>query len=235
MIPLEDINQLNLKIANSRYLYNGKEVARVTAITSKMIHEDSIVQWSNSLGFRHLSYKNVLKEAADIGTYTHEGIEAYLKQEVIPDTTPLVPLDSFKLWWVKVNTGNRIEILGQEQSLVCPYFGGTYDLLMKINDAIYLVDFKTSNHVTYKYYLQLAAYNYLLKQQGISIHGVIILQLKKDKPAYNEYVLDLSNPRHKDYFDICERTFLSLVYSYYHVFYLEEEFKHEFQSKEYSR
>lgn len=65
----------------------------------------------------------------------------------------------------------------------------------------------------------------MLKQRGVSIGGVIILQLDKKSPKYNEYFLNLSNETHRRYFDLCERTFLALVYGYYHIKYLEKEFK----------
>ena len=56
---------------------------------------------------------------------------------------------------------------------------------MRINGKIYLIDFKTSNHVTYKYYLQLAAYSKVLREkENINIDGVIILQLNKYQPKY---------------------------------------------------
>lgn len=223
-MDLEEIKQFTIQDLTDRYTYDGKNVPRVTEIISKMIHEDSIVLWANNLGFRHIRYRDALDEAANIGTNVHSAIEHYLKED---KTSELVSLKAFQLWWEQLKRTNKIEILGQEQKLVCPFFGGTYDLLLKINDVIYLVDFKTSNHVTYKYYIQLAAYNYMLKQQGINIGGVIILQVSKTSPQYNEYVLDLHNPSHKEYFDLCERTFLSLVYSYYHISYLERRFNEE--------
>ena len=110
-------------------------------------------------------------------------------------------------------------------TLTCPYFGGTYDLLCSINQVPYLIDFKTSNHITYKYYLQLAAYSYLLKdQQGINIGGVVILQLSKKNPTYKEYVLDLSNKQHKEYFDMCDIAFKAILYSYHYISRLEMKF-----------
>ena len=223
-MELDEIKQFTIQDLSDRYTYDGKNVPRVTEIISKMIHEDSIVVWANSLGFRHIRYRDALNEAADIGTAVHSAIEHYLKEDQKSD---LVSLQAFQLWWNQLKRSNTVEILGQEQKLVCPFFGGTYDLLLKINDVIYLVDFKTSNHVTYKYYIQLAAYNYMLKQQGINIGGVIILQVSKKSPEYNEYVLSLDNPVHKEYFDLCERTFLALVYGYYHIAYLERRFEEE--------
>jgi len=209
---------------SGRYKYDDKSVPRVTEIIQKMIHEDAIVQWSNSLGFKHISYTKALNEAAVFGTKTHSTIENYLKEDKLPTQT-FFAFESFLQWWNDISKGNEIEVVGQEEKLVCQFFGGTYDLLLKINGVMYLVDFKTSNHVTYKYYIQLAAYNYMLKQKGIQVGGVIILQLNKRSAQYNEYFLNLSDPRHKEYFDYCERTFIALVYGYYHIKYLEKKFK----------
>lgn len=227
-MELEEIKSFSLPDLTDRYTYNGKNVPRVTEIISKMIHEDSIVLWANNLGFRHIRYRDALNEAANIGTRVHSSIEHYLKDKSESD---LISLEAFKKWWNILTSSNKVEVLGQEEKLTCPFFGGTYDLLLKINDVIYLVDFKTSNHVTYKYYIQLAAYNYMLKAMNINIGGVIILQVSKTSPEYNEYVLDLSNPIHKEYFDLCERTFLSLVYGYYHISYLERRFNEEWMRK----
>ena len=224
MITLEDVQNIAIECSN-RYTYDGKNVPRVTEIIQKMIHEEHLVQWANSQGFKHIYWKKILNEAADIGSKSHEAIELFLKnQELTNESKSLFTFQSFCLWWNKLISNNQVEILGQEKKLVCPYFGGTYDLLVKINGVIYLVDFKTSNYVTYKYYLQLAAYNYMLKMSGINIGGVIILQLAKTELKYTEYVLQLSDPIQKEYFDLCEQTFLSLVYGYYHITYLEARF-----------
>ena len=224
MISLTDIKDIAIVDTSGRYKYQGTSVPRVTEIISKMIHEDAIVQWANSLGFQHKRYTEVLNNAAVYGTKVHHTIEVYLKDHMEP-SEKIYCFEAFKKWWQTISKDNKVEILGQEQKLVCPFFGGTYDMLLKINDLIYLVDFKTSNHVTYKYYIQLAAYAYMLREYyGIQIHGVIILQLLKRNSSYNEYFLNLKNDEHKKYFALCERTFLSLVYSYYHITYLEKNF-----------
>lgn len=225
-MDLQDILDLHLEItSNDRYTYNGKNVPRVTEVISKMINEEKIINWANYLGFRKKRYRDALEEAANFGTRVHSGIEYYLKGEKLPLDTPKTPMNSFKEWWKSINNGNTIIILGQEQKLTCEWYGGTYDCLLDINGRIFLVDFKTSNHVTYKYYLQLAAYSKVLREEkNINIDGVIILQIDKYKLKYREYVLDFNIPEHKSYFDLCERTFLSLLYSYYHISYLEENF-----------
>ena len=224
-MQLQDILDLHVEMNSSdRYMYNGKNVPRVTEVLSKMISEEKLMSWANSLGFKHQRYKDVLSKAAVFGTKIHHGIECFLKGEKIPEDTPSICFKAFQEWWKIIETTDY-EIVGQEQKLVCEWYGGTYDCLMKINGKLYLIDFKTSNHVTYKYYLQLAAYSKVLREkENINIDGVLILQLNKYQPKYKEYILDLSIPEHKEYFNLCEITFESILYSYYHIHYLEENF-----------
>lgn len=227
MLDMLDINTLNFDLnTNNRYMIDGKSVPRVTEIISKMIHEDKLMEWSNYLGFKREKYRTVLNEAADYGTKVHHGIEMYLKEDKVEEGAPFFSMSAFLAWYNLIRQNHKIKILGQEQKLMCQYYGGTYDLLLEIDGGIWLIDFKTSNHVTYKYYLQLAAYNKILKEMGVNITGCIILQLSKDTPQYREYILDLRIPEHKAYFDICERTFISLLYGYYHIHYLEGEFNY---------
>lgn len=222
-MELKDLNSLKLPNVEDRYTYNGNSVPRVTSIISKMISEDYLMGWSNYLGFKRQKYKDVIERAANYGTKTHLALEMFLKNKDIPKDAPLTTLNGFKKWWGIINSSNDIQILGQECKLSCPWFGGTYDLLITINGLVYLVDFKTSNHLSYKYCLQLAAYNYMLKYNKIcKLSGIIILQLDKETPSFKEFVLDFSNFNHKSFFDFCEHTFLSLVYSYYYIINTEE-------------
>ena len=231
MVNLEEyeLEELEDLKCEDRYIYENRIcVPRVTEIISKCIHEDSLMIWSNSMGFKHKKYKDILAYAAEYGTKVHYGIECYLMNKSIPEDTPMNSLNAFIQWWNTINNGNQISILGQEHKLICRFYGGTYDLLLKINDRIFLVDFKTSNHVTYKYYLQLAAYRKILREvENINIDGTIILQLSKSYVSYKEYVLDFQNKSHLNYINIAERTFESMVYTYYHLNTLEKRFSNE--------
>ena len=225
----KDIDDLEFKLSKSLsdYTFNGVRVPRVTSIISNMIHEDGLMHWSNNLGFKHQSYKRTIDEACEYGHKTHSGIEKFLKENYISEDAPYFPMSAFMSWWNTIIEHNTVQILGQETPLVCQYYGGTYDLLISVNGEPWLIDFKTSNHITYKYFLQLAAYNKVLREMhNINLRGTIILQLSKTKPEYTEYTLDFMIPHQKEYMDICERTFMSLLYSYYHIKHLEGEFSH---------
>ena len=212
MIPFELIKEK--LIVESIYEHEDMYVPRVSNILS-MLHEEYLMKWANGIGFRHRDFEEERAKAVAYGTVTHNAIEAYLNDRD-PESTNLA-FDGFLYWWNTINKeGNFIEILGQEETLTCPHYGGTYDLLLRINGKIYLVDFKTSNHVSYKYFLQLAAYRRMLRlSKGIELDGCIVLQLKKDKIAFHEYLLDFSVPGHKYFIDVCEATFERLAESYY--------------------
>ena len=227
LISLLD-NSTVIDTTDSSYTHNGITVPRVTAILSKMIHSDSLMYWANSLGFRHKSYKQTLQHAADLGTECHNAIDNFFDNNYI-ETNDILSMrsrayESFKMWWTEINACNNVEVIYHEKTLTCKYFGGTLDGLYRINGKIYLIDYKTSNHITFKYVLQLAAYRYMLSLQGINIDGAIILQLNKSDVGFNEYFMNFDNPEHLQYINECEQAFLSLVYAYYNVSNVEKKF-----------
>ena len=215
----------------SSYTFNGVTVPRVTKILSKCIHSDGLMYWANSLGFKHQSYSKTLQAAADIGTVCHNGIDKFMDDNSYT-MEPTSPIDgynafmSFRKWFDDINLFANVEVVFHEKTLVCAMFGGTIDGLYKINGRYYLIDYKTSNHITYKYCLQVAAYRYMLRVLlGIEIDGVIILQLSKKNISYNEYVLNFDNLNHLYFINDCERAFMSLVYAYYNIAIIENSYK----------
>lgn len=222
-------------ISGDKYLYKGRAVPRVTEILSDMLHEDYLMEWSNNIGlYKHRKYKEVIDEAADIGSYVHSAIENYLKKgiDLDPESIPqnirqrvIIAFNSFLQWW---NIISRLdyEILMQEKELICKYFGGTLDLLIRINGKVYLVDFKTSNYPNYKHFLQLSAYRYMLKEtKNIQIDGCIILMLNKYKQSYfEEYTLDFSINDHMQFIDNCEETFKALVFAFYQRLRIQQQY-----------
>lgn len=210
---------------SNEYSIEGRYVPRVTEILSAMLHEDYLMEWSNKIGlYRHEKYKDVLSQSADIGTYVHDSVENYISTgvKVDLDNIPYAYKDkvnnafnSFLKWWTII-TLNNYNVLAMEEVLVCKYFGGKLDLLLEVNGKTYLVDFKTSNYSSYKHFLQLSAYRYMLREtKGIELDGCMILMLDKKSYNFTELLLDFSNPDHLMYINQCEETFLSLVYAYY--------------------
>ena len=162
-------------VTEEKYFFKGNPVPRVTSVISSMIHEEYLIEWANYLGFKHQKYKDVVQQAFDIGTLTHERIEHILHNNDFNDNE-LIPVQSFWAWYSILKENNDIEVVYTEKQLVCDLYGGTLDAVLKINDKYYLIDFKTSKHVTYKYFLQLAAYRKMLREsENLNLNGVIIL------------------------------------------------------------
>ena len=223
---LEDLMDNKIEYKNSKnhfYTYNDTPVPSVTTILSKCIHEDYLMNWANYLGFKRIKYKDKLNEAATLGTMGHNAVEAYLQDGT---ESPNICLASFLLWWNDLNEQHTVKILGMEQKMILPYCGGTYDILLSIDDRVYLLDLKTSNNLSFKYFIQLAAYRHMLyKTQNMNIDGCIVLQLDKNNAGFNEQVLDFSINEHYQFIEQCAFTFISLVLSFYNVYRTEAEYK----------
>ena len=216
------------QIQNGYTNQDGVVVPRVTHILSAMLHEDYLIPCANAMGlYKHLKYEDIMNNATYIGSATHYYIECFLKGEPTPQRDKdevYKATQSFHEWWDIIKKTDY-EILMQERTLVCKYFGGTLDLLIKINGKVYLVDFKTSNHSSYKHFLQLSAYKYMLEEEGVNIDGCIVLMLDKKNFKFTEHVLHFDNKEHLDFINICKDCFISLVYAYYHRIVVEREYK----------
>jgi predicted RecB family nuclease len=111
-----------------------------------------------------------------------------------------------------------------EQKLVCQWYGGTYDLLLSINDKNYVVDFKTSNQFNYKYLIQSTVYKSLLEGMGYNIDGIIILRLSKKDISFSTLTLLTNIKEHNEYMQKLLNFFNSMVYSFYNKVYSENNF-----------
>ena len=229
---LEQMMDLKLETKHKEYINNnGFRVPSVTIVLHKMIEEESLLLWANSLGFQKKKYLETLNYYADIGSKVHKAIENFLHNKEVDKDTPYFPYTAFLDWYNSlISVFQKVEVIGQEESLTSTYYGGTYDLLLNINDRIYLIDFKTSSKITYKFFIQLAAYISLLRDiKNIKVDSILILQLSRDRPEYKEYIMNLNEDKYKDYMYYCERTFFALLYSYYHINYLEEKFNNDYK------
>lgn len=229
---------------NAHYYYNGKVVPRTTEILSAMLHEQSLMVWSNHLGlYQRKEYDQYMENVADKGTYTHKSIEIYLSKFnergiydpsfVIEDmnlpftmvNTVQNGLYAFVAWLTKLCENHQVKVIATEMPVSCQYFGGTIDFLVEVDGEVYLVDFKTSNHISYKHFLQLSAYRYMLMtQNNIYPSKCVILQLNKKIAKYTEYVLDVSNMG-TDYTFIqtCQDQMISLSQDFVRRLYIEHE------------
>ena len=215
-------------------LTNGRCVPRVTQIIHSCIHNEGLMRWANYIGYKRQSYTKTLEAAANVGIYCHQYINEYIEQSKIPNIYASMdaPLESFNAylsfakWFNDIKNLATVKPLRNEYSLLCKYFGGTLDGLYDINGKMYLVDYKTSNHVTFNYCLQVAAYDFMLEYlEDIHTDGYIILQLSKVNPSFNEYSLHKYDPTHKEFMTYCRTAFLTMALWYYYMSVINIQYK----------
>jgi len=165
--------------------------------------------------------KEIMEAAGEHGSNVHKAIEDFLIPEHdLPDGLNLTEQEyiSFKLfrdWYNKLREEHKVEVISNELYVVNEQdkYGGTIDLILKIDDQIWIIDFKTNNHVHITHRLQLAAYKHALiltNLVGDSIgYGVIAYNTGKQREKYKTAILHISDKLEEakfieveDYYDI---------------------------------
>jgi len=153
------------------FLSDGTQVPGGSTISKIGDDAGALIHWAWKLGCEGKNYRDVSKEACDIGTLAHFYIECFLNNQVadLSDYTQeerdkaLVCYHKFLEWW----EGQDLEVVATEIQLVNEAFryGGTIDLIAKRKNGDHvLMDFKTSKKISDSYWRQAAGYANLWNQ-----------------------------------------------------------------------
>ncbi|MCK5848564.1 MAG: PD-(D/E)XK nuclease family protein [Caldisericia bacterium] len=157
------------------YLNGIKEsLPSVTTVISQL-DKPYLVGWANALGLKGYHFETVRNNAAETGTLAHKMVENYInnKEEDFSYHPLYVPakrsFDAFQEWLCEKD----IEFLGTEVSLVDGLlgFGGTIDIVAKVDNKLCVIDIKTSNRFSVDYHYQVAAYSFLLEHGKLNDDG----------------------------------------------------------------
>lgn len=179
------------------YKINGTYANGVTTALG-IINKPFLIQWAAKMAADHVkativpgqaldevqiqqlvdgaknAHRKTRDGAADMGTYIHNYIEAFVRGE--EPGKPINPkllrvVDKFHDWWDE----NDIEIITPEQVLCSPthMLAGTADLTCKLNGKLTILDWKTGSGIYPEMFLQLAAYAMMYEEE----HGVHIEQI----------------------------------------------------------
>lgn len=165
-------------------------VPSVTTIL-QVISKPALIHSSWKLGTEGKDYRKVWGQKADVGTLTHKMILAHLSDKQA-DTREYSPQDVDQaetcfLKFLEWEKQNPFEIIMCEKPLVSNKlrFGGTPDLVCKLKDKITLIDFKSGQDIYPEMGYQLAAYDYLLGEDGINCEAWMILRIgRNDKEGF---------------------------------------------------
>lgn len=169
----------------------GEQIPSVTTIL-KILSKEQLYEWHNFMGFLKINTKEYTKRAALIGTLTHYFLERSGKKKLINysildeyDEKIYVPVRKAIKGYVKWYKEYNPNILKCETKVSNEQFGGTIDNICEISNELYIVDYKTSKDVYPSMFLQLAAYNKLLREEmDYKVDYVAILILNKKKVEY---------------------------------------------------
>ena len=223
------LDNVDMSKQTGRYMFNNVVVPRVTTILDYCSgNSENLMMWAAKLGN---DYKYEKERVLNIGTKVHKAIEEYItagstyclrnlnsgiKREV------LTSFSNFLSWYNKViyELGWSVEIITTEVPLICPWFGGTADVIMEINGKKYVVDFKTSKKLTQEYFIQVSVYKWILDNFYFSEYGTIdgigLLRFDKKKSSFEDIFLESRNVEDFIFMNHCQQVFslaLNLYYS----------------------
>lgn len=174
------------------YNEKGEKVPSVTTIL-KIINKPQLLYWAHSLGAKGMSMQSVLNNSAYFGTMVHNYLEVYFNKGIYIMTDEKMKGDNYRKainnfkWFMKDKT---FETYVTEYSKANEYYGGTLDFCGKINDKVYLIDFKTSKDAYDTHWLQLGGYYGLIKEEFTNIEGAGILIVNANRCTLKTVTLE---------------------------------------------
>ena len=234
LVEMAGIEANRAKIDFSVYTYNDIPVPRVTSIISSVFDKEFLVNWALSFQYKQ-QYYQARDQILSIGTKVHEAIEDFLQYGKEPEIpykraprqAPYIKkaYTNFKHWYEHlIETGNTFELVGIEVPVINPYYGGTVDCIAKINNAYYILDFKTSKKISYEYIIQVAAYMWTINQGYTNlphISGIGIIRIDKETDRYEDLFLNEFIPDQKAIIDSYISGFGSILSTYYNKLNME--------------
>lgn len=165
---------------------DGKIVPGATTITG-LLNKPYLVTWANRLGLEGIDSTKYTDEAAAVGTLAHAMVQGDLTGEM-PDlnkfTAEQIDLaENAALSWYEWKKQHKIKVIFCEKQLVSDamLYGGTLDCYCKLDGKPTLLDFKTGKAIYEEYFVQLAAYAELLRENGYPVEETRILRIGRDE------------------------------------------------------
>ena len=192
------------------YYVNDQKVESVTGICSRGLPKPNLVNWlvatplnevkrlineklDNNEPLDRAGLERIFKTAKEktnkikedaglVGTVVHGLIEDFLKGKDIPKQSDPAVVNCWNLfldWWNK----QEYEVVELEKKIYSKKYNyaGTLDLVVKDKKGnLVLMDIKTSNFITFDYFLQLNAYKFAYEEEtGSKVSKSFIVKLSK--------------------------------------------------------
>lgn len=161
---------------------NGSYVPSVTTILDAYPKDAAFFKWLKDVG---QDADSIRDEAGKRGSNVHDLTERYDGGEEVSflnhngyPTYKMSEWSMFERYVEFTQTINPIVEMSEIHMISDKLgFAGTLDRIVEINGKKILLDIKTSNSIQPTHWLQLSAYNELIKQNGVKVDQVAILWL----------------------------------------------------------
>lgn len=173
-----------------RHYTVGKNEYPSATTVIHILGSDRLMTWANIMGFKHRKISDILDETSAYGTLAHS-----IARKIVDPTAPDPPdVDGPGMTLLRIiNLEKRVRSFVKDHDIVALMtefemisesygFGGTCDLFgsitidnVRYNDMI--MDWKTAKSVHSTMWLQLGAYNLLLKEKGYNPKGACIIRI----------------------------------------------------------
>lgn len=186
-----DAKAKRMDIYDRRFYYSPKSdkyyINLTTVIKEGGPTSPHLITWFKQVG---LNADQILKEAGDFGSAVHDLIDKNLKGEDsywMDDTgRQLCPRDVWEafLKFVEFRKIHKPFVYANELIMISEFFdcGMTGDMICKIGDENWIIDFKSSNYIHEDHFIQVAVTAYTWNEYFPEhpIHRVGLLHLKAD-------------------------------------------------------
>jgi ATP-dependent exoDNAse (exonuclease V) beta subunit len=172
------------------YQRNGEYYPSVTYVLSHYPKGKFFEDWLKKVGY---SADYIVKKASEEGTQVHEMIEAYLNGEELKFLEHGIPMYPTNVWQMFLRFVDFWEeykptLIEAEVHLFSDELkvAGTCDMVCEINGELWVIDFKTSNHLQTTYDLQTAIYSQCFEEcfgKKVDRTGILWLKSSKRKAA----------------------------------------------------
>lgn len=193
-----DIDVVAAKKARTHTRYQTADGTLVPGVTTVLgvLAKPALVPWANKLGLAGIEAGKYVDSLAIVGNIGHEMICAHCEGREF-DPTGYSPdlidkAENCFLSYLSWEKGHKVEPQENEWQMVSEEhgFGGTLDCLAKVDNVLTLLDFKTGKAIYPEYVYQCAAYRILLRERGINVDQVRILQIgRSEDEGFSEKVV----------------------------------------------
>lgn len=198
-------NILETSRAHQRYRTSQGEIVPGVTTVCGLLNKPFLVRWANQQGLKGIDSTEYTRQAARIGTLTHEIIQHSLGSNNPPDANDYTPnelelaeeaAEKFYKW----RKDHDLETISMEEQLASDElkYGGAYDWYGVLDGKLTLMDLKTGKRIYDEYSIQLSAYRNLLTERDLKVERCIIVNPSREKGSvaearsFDEPILDKS-------------------------------------------